>query len=605
MRPGRQRPRQQEDKGGDERHRDVTGQPSPGERDGDHREHGGHRPGDRLERRQQREPQRAAPARPGPPVRSLRRPEEQRRVRQPGQHQGRDHSAEPALLHGPGDHGQQPVGRRPPQARRDRPGHPAQEPVAARRRERHGEQEQDVDEQRGVTQQHGAGDRQRQQVRRGRSRRPAADVVVAREVAAPPVQRRVRRGQQRTAGQRARADQPAGRDQRRQHEHREHPGHRAGHQPRRPGAVGLLGPAGMARVGPVTGLERDGGDQVSDGVQAVPVGQPGGRQQVPHLPVRDGGGGPALAAAGDDPAGPQVHRRQPPELGGRLARRPDQHQPQRPDEAAEQQPDDPERQPARGPVDQQRVERGGPLRRRNAPVSGVRRTPRWAASTWKTTASGATSTGCPARAARQPRSTSLPKTGSRGSKPRASRTGRRTSIPAVLTASTSRTSSCWPWSYSPLSRPVSRRPVPLIVTPTSRRRRSEGHSRSLGPSTSAWGRSAATASSCSSASGAGAQSSWSSQTQSSWPVPAAGAAASAVVTASPKPLSGGACRHGTGAEPLTEQVGRAVGAAGVHGEHQVRSVRLGGDGVERSRQPATTVAADEHRGHRGRHGRPP
>ena len=58
-------------------------------------------------------------------------------------------------------------------------------------------------------------------------------------------------------------------------------------------------------------------------------------------------------------------------------------------------------------------------------------------------------------------------------------------MPAVLTASTSRTSSCWPWSYSPRSRPVSRRPVPRMVTPSSSSRRSEGHSRSLGPRMSA------------------------------------------------------------------------------------------------------------------------
>ena len=62
-------------------------------------------------------------------------------------------------------------------------------------------------------------------------------------------------------------------------------------------------------------------------------------------------------------------------------------------------------------VDQQRVERRGPLAAavaRREPV-GCGRTPRWAASTWKTTASGTTTVRWPARAARQPKSTSLPK----------------------------------------------------------------------------------------------------------------------------------------------------------------------------------------------------
>ena len=38
-------------------------------------------------------------------------------------------------------------------------------------------------------------------------------------------------------------------------------------------------------------------------------------------------------------------------------------------------------------------------------------------------------------------------------------------MPAVLTARTWRGSEYWPWSYSPRSRPVSRRPVPEMVTP--------------------------------------------------------------------------------------------------------------------------------------------
>ena len=50
-------------------------------------------------------------------------------------------------------------------------------------------------------------------------------------------------------------------------------------------------------------------------------------------------------------------------------------------------------------------------------MSGVRRTPRWAASAWKTTAAGTTIVLCPAAAARQPKSMSLPNTASCSSKP--------------------------------------------------------------------------------------------------------------------------------------------------------------------------------------------
>ena len=64
--------------------------------------------------------------------------------------------------------------------------------------------------------------------------------------------------------------------------------------------------------------------------------------------------------------------------------------------------------------------------------------------------------------------------------PSSSSTRRRTSMPAVLTASTVRTSSCWPWSYSPRSRPVSRRPVPEMVTPSSSSRLQRGPLAQLG-----------------------------------------------------------------------------------------------------------------------------
>ena len=154
------------------------------------------------------------------------------------------------------------------------------------------------------------------------------------------------------------------------------------------------------------------------------------------------------------------------------------------------------------------------------PVSEVLRAPRCAASAWNTTAFGTIRVLWPALAARQPKSMSLPKMGIRSSNPpSSSNTERRTSIPAVLTASTWRTSSCCPWSYSPSSSPVSRRPVPEIVTPTSRSRLSEGHSRSFGPRMSASGSSEAASRSAASAPGSGFASSCRIQThsQAAWP----------------------------------------------------------------------------------------
>ena len=53
---------------------------------------------ERGEGREQREPQRRAPGRPPAPVGGVRRREEERGVREPGQHQRRHHGAEPTLL---------------------------------------------------------------------------------------------------------------------------------------------------------------------------------------------------------------------------------------------------------------------------------------------------------------------------------------------------------------------------------------------------------------------------------------------------------------------------------------------------------------------------
>ena len=54
-------------------------------------------------------------------------------------------------------------------------------------------------------------------------------------------------------------------------------------------------------------------------------------------------------------------------------------------------------------------------------------------------------------------------------------------MPAVETDSTGRTWSCWPWSCSRRSRPVQRRPLWAMVTPTSRSCLRSYQPRSLGP----------------------------------------------------------------------------------------------------------------------------
>ena len=69
----------------------------------------------------------------------------------------------------------------------------------------------------------------------------------------------------------------------------------------------------------------------------------------------------------------------------------------------------------------------------------------------------------------------------------ASHTSRRTSIPAVPTASTARVPSCWPWSCSRRSSPVSRRPPRAIVTPTSSSSRRSPRPSTLGPATATCG----------------------------------------------------------------------------------------------------------------------
>ncbi len=145
-------------------------------------------------------------------------------------------------------------------------------------------------------------------------------------------------------------------------------------------------------------------------------------------------------------------------------------------------------------------------------VMPISRTPRRDASAWYTTASVAVTTRCPAACTRQQKSRSSRKIPYSMSKPpRRSHTSRRTSIPALPTARTSRTPSCWPWSNSSRSRPRSRRPVASTVTPSSRSTRRSSQSRTFGPSTAMFGSVLTVRSSCASASWAGAESSCRSQ----------------------------------------------------------------------------------------------
>ncbi len=119
-------------------------------------------------------------------------------------------------------------------------------------------------------------------------------------------------------------------------------------------------------------------------------------------------------------------------------------------------------------------------------------------------------------------------------------------MPAELTASTGRLPSCWPWSISPGSIPVERRPARSTVTPASRSTRRSARSISLGPSTAVARLRLAAPSICSRASGAGSQSSCSSQihsTAGSGAEPGSGAGlraagcCSARATAVPYPVS--------------------------------------------------------------------
>ena len=181
-------------------------------------------------------------------------------------------------------------------------------------------------------------------------------------------------------------------------------------------------------------------------------------------------------------------------------------------------------------------------RRRALPSVGLRR--RAPSSRWYRIASVTTCTRRPAACTRQQKSTSSRKNRRSGSKPPSrSHTSRRTSMPAEPTASTPRLWSCWPWSTSPGSMPVTRRPARSMETPTSRRVRRSWPSSTLGPRTTTERSLLAARSSFSSAFGAGSQSSCSSQIHSTRLRPGSVipdrrrvACRSATATASPYPV---------------------------------------------------------------------
>ena len=82
---------------------------------------------------------------------------------------------------------------------------------------------------------------------------------------------------------------------------------------------------------------------------------------MPHVPGGDDRGATPVAASGEHPPGPQVRRDQAGQLVEGLTRRPDQEQPEGPHEAAQEEPDHHERQGQSRAVDEQGVDRRGPL----------------------------------------------------------------------------------------------------------------------------------------------------------------------------------------------------------------------------------------------------
>ena len=177
-------------------------------------------------------------------------------------------------------------------------------------------------------------------------------------------------------------------------------------------------------------------------------------------------------------------------------------------------------------------------------------------------------------------------------------------MPAELTASTARPPSCWPWSISPGSTPVRRRPARSVVRPASRTTRRSDRSFSFGPRTAADRLRLAPASSCSRASGAGSQSSCSSQIHSiGRPEGPAAGRAGAGRGVPQGPGDGGAvagvllhAEHRVLAEQFGQDGPAAVLAAGVHPDHALHRVGLLTDRVDESRQQPRGVMGDDHGG---------
>ena len=180
-------------------------------------------------------------------------------------------------------------------------------------------------------------------------------------------------------------------------------------------------------------------------------------------------------------------------------------------------------------------------------------------------------------------------------------------MPAELTASTGRLPSCWPWSISPGSIPVKRRPARSTVTPASRSTRRSARSISLGPSTAVERLRLAALSICSRASGAGSQSSCSSQIHST-----AGSGARAGSRHRParrgmlQRASDGGAVPGVGVHAegrvRTEELGQRgsapVLAAGVDADRAVHGMRLLPYRVDEPREQSRTVVHNDHEGHR-------
>ena len=178
-------------------------------------------------------------------------------------------------------------------------------------------------------------------------------------------------------------------------------------------------------------------------------------------------------------------------------------------------------------------------------------------------------------------------------------------MPAELTASTARLPSCWPWSISPGSTPVRRRPARSVVMPASRTTRRSDRSISFGPRTATDRLRLAAASSCSRASRAGSQSSCSSQIHSGRrnlgrPGIRGGPAGRGVLQGAGDGGAVTGVRLHAEDRVLAEQLGQhrsaAVLAAGVHPDDALHRIGLLAHRVHKSRQQPGGVVGDDYGG---------